>query len=138
MNLFVKAENGLETYKSENGNGTYCIAGDKPRLYIRNDNCTSQQDWEDYLNSYNVIFRGILKTPIEEEVSMDDVQKLLSIKAFDGFTCVSQSADVDGIIEAEYPTNRKSALLLTGYTQAEKNKLQLKELRTALFELTSI
>lgn len=138
MNCFVKADGGIATYKGDNGNGTYCIVGDKPRLFLRNDDCKNQQEWKEYLNSHNIVFRGILKTPIIENVSVEDAQKLLNIKTFEGFTCLTQVTEVDGIIEAEYATNRKTALTLTGYVQAEKNKILIKELQTAMLNMASI
>lgn len=133
-NYFVPTNNN--GINGSDGNGKTFFNVSNHLLYIRNDEMTSQADWNTWLSNHSDMYVDlILATPTTEPITSQQAQALLSLKTYDEATSISATGDIEPSLDLEYSKDRNTALALTGHNLAHKNALKLNDINTALIEL---
>ena len=94
-------------------------------------------EWKAHLAEEPLVINYRLYKTVKETVSAEDAKILYNIISEDGSTTLELSSDVDGYMEVMIPKSNTSGKSLAAYAQVKLNALKLKEIETALLEITS-
>lgn len=95
---------------------------DIERLYLRNSEITSLNEWNEWLSNNPVEVYGVLKTPTTEPITSEQAQALLSLKTYDEATSISATGDIEPSVDLEYSKTNIGAKALTGHNEAASTR----------------
>lgn len=121
----------------QNNNGYMSYGVVNNRLYLRNDNMTSLEDWQTWATNNPITVYGILATPTTESITSAQAQALLGLKTYDEATYVTQTEDVEGTMVLKYGSSDFATTVLSAYVEGKENELKTSELNNNLADIST-